>query len=158
MERRIVGTATLTFASSSQARLDFTINGVAVEKRITRQIYGPPEPLPVHGDLWWNENEPGWGIAINEQGRTIFATWYVYDAQGNPQWLVMPGGTWSGNAYTGNVYSTRGPPPAATFDPARVERRIVGTATLTFASSSQARLDFTINGVSGSKAITRQPF
>ena len=153
-----VGDATLRFFDPDNASFDYYLNGLAVEKRITRQIYGPPEPLPVHGDLWWNESEPGWGIAINEQGGTIFATWYAYDQNGNPQWLVMPGGTWSGNAYTGNVYSTRGPPPAATFDPARVERRIVGTATLTFASSSQARLDFTINGVSGSKAITRQPF
>jgi hypothetical protein len=33
-------------------------------------------------DLWFPADEPGWGVNILEQGDTIFATLFVYDAQG----------------------------------------------------------------------------
>jgi hypothetical protein len=71
----------------------------------------------------------------------------------------MPGGTWtSGSNFSGDVYATTGPDPTGAFNPNLVTRTRVGTASLAFSSSSQATLAYTINGVSGSRAVVRQSF
>ena len=43
--------------------------------------------------LWWNSpagSQSGWGLNIIHQGDTLFATWFTYDSDGKPLWLVMP--------------------------------------------------------------------
>jgi hypothetical protein len=37
-----VGTATLTFANGNAAAFDYTVNGVAQEKQLTRELFAPP--------------------------------------------------------------------------------------------------------------------
>jgi hypothetical protein len=85
-------------------------------------------------DIWWNPAESGWGLNVIQHGSgVIFATWFVYGADGKPTWYVMPDGQWNtANEYTGRVYRTTGPPPSAAFDPSTVTRTQVGYATLTF--------------------------
>ena len=57
------------------------------------------------------------------------------------------------------MYSTSGPAASeATFDQSRVKKTRVGTATLTFSDASNATFAYTVNGVSGTKSITRQPY
>lgn len=111
-------------------------------------------------DLWWNPAESGWGLnIIQHPSRNIFAVWYTYGNDAKPMWFTVPGGTWtSANTFTGLVYSTSGPAANTPFDPARVRVTPVGSATLTFTGANNGTWTYTINGVSGSKAITRQPF
>jgi hypothetical protein len=47
---------------------------------------------------------------------------------------------------------------AVPFDPNAVSREAAGSATLTFYNSSRAGFDYTLDGVSESKRITRQVF
>ncbi len=64
-----------------------------------------------------------------------------------------------GNVFTGTLYRTSGPPfNAVPFDPALVVPTAVGTGTLTFADADNGTFAFTVNGVSQTKAITRQVF
>jgi len=76
-----------------------TINGGPVVATFT---VAPPErsnpalfyvPPVNYSDLWWNPSESGLGITVN-QGSTneVFATWYAYDANGNPVWYSRAGG------------------------------------------------------------------
>jgi hypothetical protein len=44
------------------------------------------------------------------------------------------------------------------YDPPKVTGSVVGDATLTFAIGSRGRLDYTVNGISQSKEITREFF
>jgi hypothetical protein len=66
----------------------------------------------------------------------------------------------TGNAtYSGTLYKTFGPPMnAVPWDPSRVTRMPVGNATLTFRDDDNGTFDYTVSGISGSKAITRQVF
>lgn len=158
-----VGNATLTFASPTSATLSYTINGQAGSKTITRQLFGPQDQTPTasYGGLWWGgESQNGWGIAINQQYRTLFCVWYTYDANGRAIWYVMPGGTWTAsNVYTGTAYRTASSPwLGGAYSPASFVATSVGTVTFTFSDASNATMTYTIEGVSGSKAITRQPF
>jgi len=89
----------------------------------------------------------------------LFAIWYTYDAAGKRLWVVLPDGTWtSNNTYTGALYITSGPPQTGAFNPALVKVNSVGTGTLTFSTASNGTWTYTINGLSGSKTITRQAF
>lgn len=113
--------------------------------------------------LWWKSpagSESGWGLSIDHQGDILFAVWFTYDAAGNPAWFVIPRAEKTGHgAYSGPMYQTKGPPfNSAQWNPGAVGNSIVGTATLSFADAANGTFAYTVNGTSGSKAITREIF
>ena len=162
--RSRVGTATLSFSSRDRGVLTYQVNGVSGTKQIQRQLFGPADPVPVanYGDLWWNAAESGWGLSITQQYRSLFAVWYSYAPDGSPAWYVMPSGTWSSaDTYGGTLYRTSAAPGAflsGSFSPGSVALEPVGTLTLRFAGTTSATMTYSVDGVSGSKSITRQPF
>jgi hypothetical protein len=158
-----VGTVTLDFASRASATLSYTVNGVSGSKQLTRIGFGPADSTPVasYGDLWWGGTaQNGWGVTINQQYRTLFSLWYTYDRDGRPTWLVMPGGTWTAaNTYTATAYRASGPPwLGVPYDASRHSTVPVGTVTFTFTDAQNAAMSYTIDGVSGTNALTRVPF
>jgi len=158
-----VGNATLSFTDPSSATLAYTINGVSGTKSITRQLFGPLDHTPVatYGDLWWGgDSQDGWGVAINQQYRTLFSVWYTYDASGRTVWYVVPGGSWtSANTYTGTAYRVTGSPwIGAAFDASATKGQAVGSVTFAFTDLNHAVMTYTIDGLTQSKPITRQTF
>jgi len=123
---------------------------------------GPPAGPDNYQGLWWKapaNSESGWGLNVAHQGDTIFASWFTYDASGKGWWLVMTAPKTGANAYSGKLYTTRGPAFNATpFDPAAVEATEAGIGTLTFADVNNGTFSYTVGTVSQTKAITRQSF
>jgi hypothetical protein len=162
-----VGTMTQTVsADGGTVTLTYTINGVTGSKILTPQNFadngGGAPPLPV-GDLWWggtaDPKENGWGINISQQGNGLFTTWYTYGADGKSTWFVLPAGSWTGLTYSGDLYSTTGSNwLGATYDPAKLGVNKVGTMTFTFTDANNATVTYTVNGVTQTKVINRQPF
>lgn len=112
-------------------------------------------------DLWYNANESGWGLNIVQHAsRNIFAVWFTYGSNGKPMWYVIPGGGWtSPTTFSGTLYATSGPAASsATFNASSVNVRQAGSITLTFSDANNGTFSYTVDGVSGTKAITRQPF
>ena len=132
---------------------------------------GPPPPPPspppttygvgVQG-LWWGSpagSESGWGINVAHQGNTLFATWFTYDAQGQPMWLVMSEGARNGaNTYIGDLYRTTGPALNTAFDAAKVVRTKVGVATFSFDDARTGNITAVVDGAHVSKKLVRQEF
>jgi hypothetical protein len=59
----------------------------------------------------------------------------------------------------GTLYRTVGPPiDMSPWDPARVTPIAVGSVSLTFTEANSGTLAYTVDGISGSKPITRQAF
>jgi serine protease len=119
-------------------------------------------PAPYEG-IWWAapaQSESGWGLNIAQQGDVIFATWFTYDTTGKAWWLAMTATRTAGsNTYTGTWFQTHGPAfNAMPFDPTQVTRTAVGTGTLTFIDANDATFTYTVNGITQTKAITRQVF
>jgi hypothetical protein len=166
-----VGSGTLTFTDGGNGTFAYTVNGITQTKPITREVFGP---LPVctfgsatplaqatnYQDLWWAAPagaESGWGVNFMQQGDTIFATWFTYDTDGSPLWLSATLDKSAAAAYTGTLYRTTGPPfSAVPFNPSQVVATPVGTLTLTFTNGNSGTFAYVVNGVSQSKAITRQ--
>jgi hypothetical protein len=169
-----VGTGTLTFTDVDNGTFDYTVNGINQTKAITRQLFATPVPTCTFGlhsnlaaatnyqDLWWAApagSESGWGISFTHQGNIIFATWFTYDQNGAPLWMIVTATQGTPGVYAGTLYTTTGPPfSAVPFNPASVTLTAVGTASFTFADGNHASFAFTVNGVAQTKQITRQIF
>jgi len=112
--------------------------------------------------LWWNapaRSESGWGINLAHQGDVIFATWFTYDAAGNPWWLSMSANKVASNRFSGTLYQTSGPPwYASPFSANAVKATAVGVGALSFSDASSGVFAYTVNGISQSKSITREVF
>jgi hypothetical protein len=160
--RTRVGSGMLSFDASDRALWSYQVNGVSGAKQIQRQPFGVPDSTATTNftDLWWNAGESGWGLSISQQFRTLFAVWYAYGSNGQPTWYVLPGGSWlSGDTYTGTLYRTAAAPGSLdAFNASSVTRTAVGTLTLKFTSANTASMTYSIEGSSGTKAISRQPF
>jgi len=176
-----VGTGTLTFtdANTGTFAYSFPAGGalgnasiISQVKAITHQVFGP---LPVcatatgslaaatnYQDLWWAApagSESGWGINLTHQGDTLFASWFTYDVNGSPMWLVVTAPKTSPGVYSGMLFRTTGPAlDALPFNPASVVATQVGTATFSFVDGNNANFAYTVNGIAQNKAITREVF
>ena len=167
-----VGTGTLNFSDAANGTFAYTVNGISQTKSITREVFGPPphctfgalDPALAtnYQDLWWNApggSESGWGINLAHEGDTIFATWFTYDHDRTPMWLVTTATRTVPGTYVGTLYRTTGPPfNAVPFNPAAVAGTAVGTASFAFANGNSATFAYTVNGVSQMKTITREIF
>jgi len=170
----VVGNMTGTFADASHGAIAYTVNGISQVKSIVPFEFGP-RPICTWGaeanlalatnfqDLWWSTQESGWGINFVHQGDTLFATWYTYDTQGKPWWLIAVLRKSIRGVYTGPVSTVTGPPfNAVPFppegSPGGATESIVGNATTTFADGNNATFTYTLAGASQTKAITRLVF
>jgi serine protease len=173
-----VGSGTLSFTDSGTGTFTYTVSGVTQSKPITRQVFGAL-PLCTWGgqpnlalatnyqDLWWAAPggvESGWGVNLNHEGNTIFATWFTYDLDGSPMWLVATATqTTNPSVFTGTLYRTVGARFDA-FNPSSVVSTAVGSVTLTFADGNHASFAYTVqvagmgSPASQVKSITREVF
>ncbi|HWZ72214.1 MAG TPA: hypothetical protein VN326_12185 [Casimicrobiaceae bacterium] len=173
-----VGSGTLTFSDANNGSFAYTINGIAQTKPITRQIFGAV-PICIYGaapdfalaynyqDLWWAippGSEAGWGINLTHQGDTIFATWFTYDQDRTPMWLVVTANNTAPGTYSGNqVFRLTGPPFSSVpfppqGNPGGATGINVGTAKFTFSDGNTGTFMYTVNGITQTKNITRELF
>jgi hypothetical protein len=160
-----VGSGTLTFSDANNGSFAYTINSIAQTKPITRQIFGAV-PICIYGaqpnfalaynyqDLWWAippGSEAGWGINLTHQGDTIFATWFTYDQDRTPMWLVVTANNAAPGTYSGNqVFRLTGPPFSAVpfpplGSPGGATPVNVGTATFTFTDGNTGTFMYTVS-------------
>ena len=177
-----VGSGTLTFTSATSGTFAYSVNdgaNVASQtKTIELQTFGPV-PACTWGaqtdltlatnfqDLWWANggSESGWGVNLTHQGSTIFATWFTYDADGNPLWLSATAQQIAPTTYSGLLYLTGGPAfSTVPFDPTQVTRTAVGQATFRFTNGNAGMFTYIVdlgdgvNKATQSKPIARQVF
>ena len=158
-----VGTMTLSFSGYSSVTLFYTIDGTPGQKSLTRQSFGTVTATSTapYADMWWGgASQNGWGIALLQQGSSIFGVWFTYDDTGAPAWFVMPSGSWTdATTWSGHVYRTTGSPwLGRAYDATMLKVNDVGTFSLRFAADGSAVFDYTIDGRGGSLALVRQGF
>lgn len=109
--------------------------------------------------LWNNAAESGWGASLIHQYGIIFATFYTYDNAGYPVWYVASSCAVSGSGCAGSLYSVSGG-TGLTAQWSETNKAVteVGTVAFTFTDANTGTMTFTINGVHGSKSITKSVF
>jgi len=168
----LAGTATLSFSDANTGTFQYTIDGVAATKPITKFLYSSPVPTCATGagtggntvsyqDMLWKSpagSENGWGVNVTHQGDTLFATWFTYGADGSFVWFVMDNAVKTAQGvYSGNVYQPHSA-PYNNYDGSKFGATQVGTATFTFTDPNNGTFSYTVNGISQTKAITRYVF
>lgn len=160
-----VGSISIAFASASTATMQYTINGQSGTKSISRQVFGKGTAPLIVGDMWWvGETENGWGINLVQQAGAVFAVWYTYGTDGKPTWFVLPDGNWSGNTYSGTIYSTVSSAwLGVTYDKRLFTFAIAGTLSFNFANANNATMNYSFTGgpfagTTQVKSIVRQPY
>ena len=157
-----VGTASITFSSTSTATFSYTVGGVSASKAITRMLFGPVNTAPItnYTDMWWGgTSQDGWGVVLTQQYHNIFGAWYTYDASGKTTWFVMPDGSWTGNTYSGALYSTKGAPVLnGAYNASALVVTQVGTLSIAFTDANNATMTYSVNGLTQTKSISRLAF
>ncbi len=123
---------------------------------------GVTEPLMNYTDIWWDQDESGWGMGLyHHASNQLFGTMFVYGSDGKPTWYTITDGFFtSPNDFQGMLYKTQGPYFGGAFDPSKVSVMPAGSASIEFNSqdSNFATIIFVIEGVRFVKVIERQPF
>ncbi len=144
-----------------------TVTGISAKSQGIPLILGQdtsarcPEvtlPAPSYQGLWWNPGESGWGMSLTQHGSIAFNALYTYDALGQPVWYVMSSCPISANGCTGGLYRVSGGTAPTVPWAGAVTVNPVGSGNLSFSDAERATFNFTLNGVSGSKALVRQTF
>jgi hypothetical protein len=109
-------------------------------------------------DIWWPNNEPGWGIQLIQNADVVFATMFIYDPENEPFFVVAtlfkaPGA----DVYTGEVSVANGTYFGVPWNPADVGETVVGTMTFTLTSPGTGTLAYSIGPTNVTKSLARQP-
>jgi hypothetical protein len=155
------GSLRVSFQDANTASITYTLAGQTRTVAITRQPVGTGTVAPVvdYTDLWFNPNEPGWGMAMAQHSGNIFLAWYVYNSQGLPTWYVVSNCVVSGSSCAGTLYATSGAPFGSSFDPTQVQATAVGSVILSFIDANNAVFSYKDGaGNSRTKVMTRQLF
>lgn len=111
-------------------------------------------------DLWWNPAEPGWGMQLVNTDDHVFATIFVYGADGKPTWFVAVlerTGSATPLTFTGKLYATTGSYYGSPYGSMPQTEREAGTMTFVLTDTSAGQLSYTVDGVSVSQPVQRQP-
>ncbi len=113
-------------------------------------------------DLWWTSSESGWGVNATHQREIVFLTFFVYGAD-NRATFYTGEATFTGQAangalnFSGPMIQSTGSWLGTTFNPNSVTRTLVGNVSFS-AFIDAATLVYSINGVTVTKALTRNTF
>lgn len=150
----------LTLALRDDGALDFgwSLEGVSGQQRIERLRFGrvpacrqTPDSRAFaanRSDLWWSPRQPGWGVWLAEQDRTLLLVWFTYASDGAPMWLLGQLSRDAEGRFRGALTRPAGGTPydrirgPATSFPVPT----VGSAEVVFIDGERATLDATLDG------------
>ena len=108
-------------------------------------------------DVWATAGESGWGLQIVEQGEIAFTTLFVNDASTRPTFFTAFMTRSGTSAWSGDLIETKGPYfGSAGYDLQLFGARKAGTINFTKLTSGSAKLEYSVDGVSVSKTVTRE--
>jgi hypothetical protein len=108
-------------------------------------------------DIWWNPAQDGWGMQLVNTGTFVFATVFTYGADGKPIWITGELTAGASSTFSGSTYINTGPYFGGTWNNGAVTQREVGTMTFALASVTTGLLTYTVDGVTVSTPVQRQP-
>ncbi len=108
---------------------------------------------------WWDADESGWGLFTIDQGNVIAPGWFTYGPDGKPTWFLVPGAfPQEDGSYAGDVCRFTGVPFAQIMGAASDPCVVIGSARLRFTGNTALSFEYTIDGVTQTKSMSRFPF
>lgn len=107
-------------------------------------------------DIWWNQNESGWGVNFVQASDFIFATFFVYGTNNQPIWYTGQLSVDNNGIWSGPLYQTTGTYLGIPWNTNDRSATQVGTVTFAPANSYSGTLTYNVNSTNVQKQITRQ--
>jgi len=159
LEVKSVGNIEFVFSDDDNGRLVFEIEGTSGSKDIIRQVFSPSSHHARFSSLWWNANESGWGTTVIQQSDISFITSFTFDQYGSPTWYVASSCTVINRSCSGEFYEvTGGSALTDPWDGSNLTVTEVGNVDVSLTGDDEGSLNFLIDGIEGTKDITRQIF
>jgi hypothetical protein len=101
-------------------------------------------------------------VNIIQQANVLFLTFFVYAADGRARWYFSSDMRCPGTPTDqlmicrGTLHEATGPVVGPGFNPAAVNRRVVGETTFFYGRPNSGQIEYTIDGVFSSKTVRRQ--
>lgn len=113
---------------------------------------------PDYSDIWWAVAgaESGWGVNFAQSPGFIFATFFVYGADGKPVWVTAELTQVASGRYSGAVYRCEGTYFGSPWVPGNASCATVGTAQFQAESVTRGSLTYSVDGTNVVKTIERQ--
>ena len=148
----------LKFSEQLNTTETCTINAVLGGSRLTP--LASQYPSIDYTGAWYNRNEAGWGVSVVKgTSTTLGIIIYHYDPNRAPVWFILQNGVWQNpTTFSGALYRYAGPPYSDAFNAALVSSAPAGSATLSFASATQADITYTIGATTQTRSIEKLSF
>ncbi|MCB1640260.1 MAG: hypothetical protein KDI37_00900, partial [Xanthomonadales bacterium] len=82
-----IGQLAFLFSDSHNGIAHWTIGGISRFEPITFLFFDATVPSVDMTGLWYDPNDPGWGVSVSHQGDVLYSLVYVYDLQGQALWV-----------------------------------------------------------------------
>ena len=133
-----------------------TLRMLAASVFVSLALVRPAAAFTDWTDIWWATPEVGWGVNFVQSDQFIFATFFVYGANLQPDWYTgqmtydATTNVWSGGLYraTGSYFGA----PYNRNDATNVQ---VGSVTFKPTNSWSGTLTYNVNAVNVTKQIAR---
>ena len=112
---------------------------------------------PDYSDIWWAAAgvEAGWGVNFAQGPGFIFATFFIYAADGKQQWVSAEMIQTGAGRYSGALYKCTGTYFGIPWVPANHTCTMAGTSTFVAESVVRGNLTYTVDGIQVVKTIER---
>jgi hypothetical protein len=138
---------------------------------LERFPFGDPNVRGRYQGLWWDPAQDGMGVTFGQEADTIVLTWYHYDDEGNPTWLLLTGqidgdGVLEGklvksfhtqeNAETEESQDSSRSRPGSNYSSENLKREEVGTGRVESIDENSALFSYELdNGTRGELQLVR---
>lgn len=162
-----VGTARFTPDGQGRLRFDYTVEGIAQSRTLSRFSFGPPSicrfiegsraSAPTRSDAWYWQPESGWGLSLIEQGNTLVLTWFTYAGDRQPMWLGGVLTRQADGSFRGSLNRPASGVPFNEITAAATALPLptVGSASMRFLDAERGVFEYTLDGVTQSRPIQR---
>ena len=121
-------------------------------------VTAPLSAQQLKSTVWWNAEEPGWGLYIADQGNVLVPYWFTHDEDGEPVWFLAPTTRQADGSYRGDFERIDGVPLAQIQGQAANPGEFLGSAVLAFDGEDALNFSYTVSGQTQSKQLSRFAF
>ena len=145
------------YEDSAGAQTDFGGTDATVAVNVSDQNLGDPFVIvPGTSSAWFDPSRNGEGFVMEVLSDTLaLAYFFTYDANGEQDWYTMVGEIRGNRVLFAEVIRSAGGVFGPSFDPSRVTRTVVGSATVAFGSCDSGWMDWEIDGTRGRLELSR---
>ena len=115
-----------------------------------------------YSDLWFNPQQPGWGVQVTEQVETAFITFFTYGPDGKPTWyfasnaqVVAYSGSGAYPVFDGELYRSEGTYHAQPYKSSDNRVVPVGRIQLEVLDRNRMRVFYKVGDVTGTREVSR---